>query len=137
MSKNYMPEVAKMLGVELGEEFEVEGITELKCALSKDGLFVTNADRDYSHSVLLKDVLVGDKEIVRRPWRPKRGEKFWFIDIPRDESYLVDWCTYVGGSFDIHYILMGNCFPSREAAEAAAPEIVRFYEDVRKMVEEE
>ena len=127
-----------MLGVELGEEFEVEGITELKCALSKDGLFVTNADRDYSHSVLLKDVLVGDKEIVRRPWRPKIGQPYWTVTVSRDGiKDVAPVSQYDGDEFDFNNILMGNCFPSREAAEAAAPEIVRFYEDVRKMVEEE
>ncbi len=134
MSKNHMKEVAAMLGVELGEEFEIYG-DDNKYRFKQEGLF-SSISENCTQTFVLERLLNGTDQIVRRPWRPKRGEKFWFIDIQRDESYLVDWCTYGGGSFDIHYILMGNCFPSREAAKAAAPEVLKFYEDVRSMMEE-
>ena len=38
MEKNLIPEIARMLGVELGEEFKVKGYDELIYRLTNDGL---------------------------------------------------------------------------------------------------
>ena len=134
MAKNYMKEVAAMLGVELGEEFEVEGM---------DGKFVfeTSGLKTIGHlgtaPVTLYCLLSGASQIVRRPWRPKIGQPYWTVAVSRDGIKGVAPVTqYDGDEFDFNNILAGNCFPSREAAEAAAPKIVKFYENVRRMVEE-
>lgn len=37
MSKNLIPEIAKLLGVEVGEEFKVKGDDELTYTLTDDG----------------------------------------------------------------------------------------------------
>ena len=39
MTKNYMKEVAKLLGVELDEEFLIEGVDE-RCKITEDGFFI-------------------------------------------------------------------------------------------------
>ena len=137
MAKNHMAEVAKMLGVEPGEELKISGKPENdRFFIGDEGLTLLCGGTYYAYK-LFTQLLTGEKEIVRRPWRPKKGERYWFVDICSDGSCLIDNCSYSGASFDINCILMGNCFPTREAAEAAAPEIVKFYADVRKMVEEE
>lgn len=43
MGKNLIPEIAKMLGVEVGEEFKVKGDGELTYIFTDDGLKVTFA----------------------------------------------------------------------------------------------
>lgn len=136
MGKSYMPEVAKMLGVELGEEFEVSGYKE-KFKFDKSGLRILYIDRlEGMADQTLYKLLNGTAEIVRRPWRPKMGESYWTVQVCRNLQSHVDEFIFNEDQADIDSILMGNCFPSREAAFAAAPKIVKFYEDVRKMVEE-
>lgn len=132
-----MSEVAKMLGVELGEEFEIKGISNAKYLIDSDGIAIVSQKIEHYRPHLLQDILTGQREIVRRPWRPKMGADYWFVSIFPAEEYFVDDTFYNGCAADINRILMGNCFPTREAAEAAAPEIVKFYEDVRRMAEEE
>lgn len=133
MSKNHMKEVAAMLGVELGEEFEVEGI---KYVFNEYGLNYASIVKPYPLPYVLQDLIAGDKEIVRRPWRPKIGQPYWTVTVSRDGiKDVAPVSQYDGDEFDFNNILMGNCFPTHEAAEAAAPKIVKFYEDVRKMVE--
>lgn len=44
MSKNLIPEIAKMLGVELGEEFKIKGYDGLTYKLTYNGLELTTVD---------------------------------------------------------------------------------------------
>ena len=137
MGKNYMPEVAKMLGVELGEEFEVSGWNG-KFMFDKSGLRIKYLGcLEEEAETTLYQLLDGTEEIVRRPWKPKNGAGYWFVNAFYEGVYTVEDSYYNGSISDINRILLGNCFPTREAAEAAAPDILKFYEDVRKMVEEE
>lgn len=64
---NYMREVAQMLGVELGEEFELKkGIGDIyRYKLTSDGLvtFSPNSERWYEGNKLLVDLLLGKDEV--------------------------------------------------------------------------
>lgn len=44
MAKNLIPEIAKMLGVELGEEFKIKGYDGLTYKLTDNGLELTTVD---------------------------------------------------------------------------------------------
>ena len=138
MAKNHMAEVAKMLGVELGEEFQISGKPKHdRFFISDEGLKLRHDDKAYSKYILLSELLSGEKEIVRRPWRPKKGERYWSVVVWSTGTHDTNFSYFRGTSTDIDCILMGNCFPTKKAAVAAAPDIVRLYQDVRKMVEEE
>lgn len=69
MAKNLMPEVAKLLGVELGEEFIIENAEHnLQVVLVADGLHVTKDDfLGSSNSKLLQKVLCGLFEVKKKP----------------------------------------------------------------------
>ena len=137
MIKNHVPEVAKILGVEPGEEFQISGKPkDNRFFISDEGLKLRYGGKEYYAQSLLPELLTGKAEIVRRPWRPKQDEKYWSVATYSDGDFDVVMNGYSGHSFDINNILMGNCFLTREAAEAAAPDIVRFYQDVRKMEEQ-
>lgn len=95
MRKNYMAEVAKLLGVELGESFKITSdtqgdyqnyyrFTENNCIeFSDDGVEwkMTTA------AALLKYILMGDIRIVKLPWKPKMGEKYYIPNIFNRDSY--------------------------------------------------
>ena len=105
MRNNYMAEVAKLLGVELGESFKITSdtqgdyhnyyrLTENNCLeMSDDGVEwkMTTA------AVLLKHILMGDIRIVKlpwRPWRPQIREKYYVPRIairPYDRHYCYYW----------------------------------------------
>ena len=70
-----------------------------------------------------------------RPWRLKLGELYWTITIDCKGRTSVIPVLYNGGNVDLDNILMGNCFPAKEAAEKGIPEIIKLYENIRRMVE--
>lgn len=114
MAKNHMAEVAKMLGVELGEEFEIAG-GERIYRFCENGLY---DDDDFFCCALLKDLLVGDHHIKKLPWRPKDGKLYYYwID---NETDLAIGCDnfYSTHLFDLKNVMIGNYYPTKEAAEA-------------------
>lgn len=70
MAKNLIPEIAKMLGVELGEEFKIKGYDGLTYKLTDNGLELTTVDGQktkwFDHGAL-NSLLKGKMEIVKLP----------------------------------------------------------------------
>ena len=67
MAENKMKEVAKLLGVELEEEFKINGLS-IKYKLTKDGLMCWhNSHQDWFNSYILGDLLAGTTQIVKIP----------------------------------------------------------------------
>ena len=89
MRKNYMAEVAKLLGVELGESFKITSdtqgdyqnyyrFTENNCLeISDDGV----EWKTTIVAVLLKHILMGDIRIIKLPWRPSRGDVYYMPSV--------------------------------------------------------
>lgn len=136
MSKNYMPEVAKMLGLEIGEEFDI---------LYKDGTAmelgpfkftnetILDCDGDELQCWRLCCLLTGDYTIQKRPWRPKVGDAFFYV-LTNGEIQ-----KYVFEIDNIHTLMLfsfDNCFPTEEAARAAVPEMLEKFEEIKKGVRE-
>ena len=93
---NYMAEVAKMFGVELGESFKITSdthgdyqnyyrFTETNCLeTSDDGVEwkMINAE------VLLKRILMGNIRIIKLPWRPSRGDVYYMPSVTSIGKYI-------------------------------------------------
>lgn len=73
---NYMPEISKMLGVEIEEEFNIEGGSkDAKFKFSKDYLIMEITDVGWTRaSFYLADLLNGKLKIVKLP-KPILNEK--------------------------------------------------------------
>lgn len=96
MRKNCMPEVAKLLDVEVGETFSINQTSPLtifrftdKCLQSStgSGIWIT------ANSATLYQLLDGRLSIRKLPWKPTKGEKYYVSDIfDRDlwDCYLWD-----------------------------------------------
>ena len=67
MVQNKMEEVAKLLGVELGEEFKIKG-HYYKYKLSKEGLsfWVANS-QEWVYSSIIGELLTGEFQIIKLP----------------------------------------------------------------------
>ena len=79
MAKNLISEIAKLLGVELGEEFIIENKDRKETVvLAMDGLHVIQPNDVLSpdHGKLLSKMLQGVYEVKKLPWEPKQGEEY-------------------------------------------------------------
>lgn len=124
MAKNYMEEIAAMLGVELGERFKIES-SGMTYHLSEDGLIASNG---HVYSNVLNNIVTGKNAIVKKPWKPKNGDKYWYICA--DGELVEAACSYSeGNSYDLAMLYMGNCFRSREDAEAHRDKILAKYKE--------
>lgn len=135
MSKNYMPEVAKMLGVEIGEEFDIL-VNEAEMLVHGPYKIIDNAIVDYvgcKTKNLLYGLLTGEYTLQKRPWRPTEGEPHWFV-LPNGSVGLGVFCKNNARSLSL--LNMGNCFQTEDAAEAAAPEMLEKFEEIKKGVRE-
>lgn len=137
MGKNYMPEVAKVLGVEIGEEFDVIYETGQKSdwgsyKITLDGL-VDESGNWTLHGTALFNLLIGKYTLQKRPWRPKDDNEYWFVELDGDVQYSY---FYKDNESDLASLNMGNCFQSKEAAKAAVPEMLAKFEEIKKGVRE-
>lgn len=133
---NYMPEVARMLGVEIGEEFDIFN-NEMEELVHGPYKIIDNAIVDYvgcKTKDLLCGLLTGEYTLQKRPWRPKEGG--WFYHIYGNGGGLTAKFFNFNNVYDLALLNMGNCFPTKEAAEAAVPEMLAKFEEIKKEVEE-
>lgn len=118
MSKNLIPEIAKMLGVELGEEFKIKGYDRTYW-FDLDGLHSGEYAADDED---LHDLLCGVTEIIKLPWKPKEGEKYWSF-LPG--AWMVTWYTWDDSPIDFAFYKVGWVFRTKEEAEAALPAVAK------------
>lgn len=81
MAKNCMAAVAKLLGVELGEEFTIENADRKETVvLAMDGLHVIQPNNVLGpdHGKLLSKVLQGLFDVVKKPWEPEVGDTYFY-----------------------------------------------------------
>lgn len=136
MSRNCMPEVAKMLGVEIEEPFDVfDEDGEIKgCGPYRfTDETIVNCDDEGAPIWLLHYLLCGKNTIQKHPWRPKEGELYWLVTVGGLLKYDYFWRDSLGS---LTLLNMGNCFPTKEAAEAAVPEMLAKFEEIKKGVRE-
>ena len=136
MNKNYMPEIARMLGVEIEEPFDVfDEDGEIKgCGPYRfTDETIVNCDDEGAPIWLLHYLLCGKNTIQKRPWRPKEGELYWLVTVGGLLKYDYFWRDSLGS---LTLLNMGNCFPTKEAAEAAVHEMLEKFEEIKKGVRE-
>lgn len=136
MSKNHMPEVARMLGVEIEEEFDIfdndgEKIVYSPYKITNNA--IVDCEGDTSRN-LVCGLLTGEFTLQKYPWRPKEGEGYYYIR--STDGFLSRSTFHNVDTVDLALLNMGNCFPSKEAAETAAPEMMKKFEEIKKGVRE-
>lgn len=127
MSKNLIPEIAHMLGVEIWEEFKVVYKVgfEIICNFTKEVVFVHEEGCSGKHDKeLLTDIICGKAEIVKLPWKPKKGEYYYTFELLGDK-WVVH--SFWWGGFPNEYALLdkGWVYRSQAEAEAALPKVAK------------
>ena len=115
---NLMPEVAKLLGVELGEEFIIENADRKEnVALTLVGLRVIRPNNVVSpdHGKLLSKVLQGLYEVKKLPWEPKSCDSYYVLNA---ETGRIECYSWGATTFDLALKALGMIY--RTEAEASA-----------------
>lgn len=123
MSKNLIPEIARMLGVELNEEFKIEGDNRTYW-FDLDGLHSGEYVAEDEDDAMLHDLLCGDIEIVKLPWKPKKGEDYYTFG-GSDGSWRVSQQHWTCHPFDLALFEKGWVYRTRAEAEAALPTVAK------------
>ena len=116
MAKNYMPEIAKMLGVEVGEIFKMTDYNSLYRFTEKGLEFKGTVG--WCLSERIEWLLTGRTEILKLPWRPKKGEVYCRPTDGFEDVAFDNW-----GNHPIDFALKeaGMVFRTKEECEAALP----------------
>lgn len=127
MAKNLIPEIAKMLGVEVGEEFKVKGDDELTYIFTDDdGLKITFAgDIEISQTSInsaFVALVMGKDEIVKLPWKPKKGDAYYTFEIFRGK-WVVRSLWWTGAPCTYALLDKGWVFRTKEEAEDALTKV--------------
>ena len=127
MAKNLIPKIAKMLGVEVGEEFTIENADRKETVvLAMDGLHVIQPNNVLGpdHGKLLSNVLQGFYEVKKKPWEPKYKECYYYPSISAKGVNQTPWC---GVTTDYLLKAFGMVYRTREEA------VAHFAEDYEKL----
>jgi hypothetical protein len=125
MAKNLLPEIAKMLGVELGEEFKVEGDNRTYW-FDLDGLHSGEYVAEDEDDAMLHDLLCGEVEIIKIPWKPKLNERYWTFmsSLEGGKLYVLNY-MWDNSVIDVALHKVGWVFRTREEAQAALPSVAK------------
>lgn len=123
MSKNLIPKIAEMLGVELGEEFKVKGYDHT-CWFDLDGLHFDGWVAEDEEDAMLHNLLCGEAEIIKLPWKPKKGDVYFTFGLLGDK-WVVRSLWW--GGFPEEYALLskGWMYRSEKEAQAALPTVAK------------
>lgn len=127
---NLIPQIAQMLGLELGEEFKIKGEDELMTyRFNSDGLQVTYDDGIeipyISTNLALVALVKGEEEIIKLSWKPKEGQTVYSF-YARGISSVLEVISFVWvGSIVSHQALVkaGWVYKTKKEAEAALPAV--------------
>lgn len=134
---NYYKQIAEMLGVKLEEEFKLKPSCLEKpwnslYRFSTDGL-----ENKYSDGAWVKcekgaidQILIGQTEVIKIPWKPKKGEAYWHYSKGWEQATFRKW---EGTLDDLCTWKCGSCFRTEEEANTKGKEIM---EAIQKEYEE-
>lgn len=122
MSKNLMPEVLKMLGVTYGEDFKLQApdpelYKNYSFYFDKDcELYIVNNlnGSTGNFSAMLHSIMRGYYKIIKIPWRPKEGDKYYSISLPTKSICVEIWHNETS---DYALKALGMVYRSAEEAE--------------------
>lgn len=125
--ENYMEQVAKMLGVEMGEKFKTlwtdgrDPYNETVYCFKDDGLYDVYADTQ-AHRILTC-LLTGSVVVKHNPWKPEFDGLFWTV-------FQDGTCAHVNwyDSLDnLNCYKIGNCYRTKEEAKVNRDKWIEFY----------
>ena len=133
---NYMKQIANMLGVEIGEQFKVRSTKYTQNVNSE--IFVltiggVTTDDEIPRNDILIDLILGVVEIVKLPWKPKNGERVWYVDAD-NSMRAIEFSD--SNCRDLFLCKLGKLYRTLDGANAYAEEDNAYWDKIRKELEE-
>ena len=134
---NYYKKFAEMLGLELEQEFvltDVDGNIKdiFTYKITEDGIFYkSKISNDWFKTELVDALLNGCIKAVPKPWKPEKGEKYFYYAKEFGQTVYKIW---IDENYDLLLWKVGNCFKTEEEAKDKGKEIM---EQIKKEYEEE
>lgn len=117
MNKNYMSEIAKLLGVNIGEEFIIQNADRKETVvLAMNGFLVIQpSGLGIVNDQLLPKVLQGHYEIIKLPWEPKNCDDYYVLNVTTGRIECYSWGAT---TFDLAVKSLGIIYRTKAEAEA-------------------
>ena len=129
---NKFETIAKLLGVEMGEEFKV---------IREDGTLMSDTYKITDKGLICDDVavvytmlgtLLCDKYTIKKlPWEPKNGERYYYFDLEDIFNTLYS----PNDSGDIFNTINGITFKTEEEAEEMRLKVLEFIKKERGLID--
>lgn len=126
---NYMAGVAKLLGVEVGEVFEVyiDNEHQGRCRFTKDRVEISDNHCWYrTKAETLEWLLNGTATIIKLPWKPAKMETYYVPCV--SEVCRCDRFTWFDDSNDHFRLRHGLVFKTRDEAVAMTNKMLKLAE---------
>ena len=121
---NYMSEVAKILGIELGEKFKIANYDGYYY-LDNNGFYHEySSGKIEPNSAMFITLLNGYHKLTKLPWKPKFDEKYYSVGV--DGS--VEDGVWLNDFLDYSLYKIGNCYRTIEEARANRSKWGKFYD---------
>ena len=133
MAKNLIPEICKLLGVEVGERFKIriknaDVINPTTYAILNSGTLCYYQTDDVlatSTTLTIQHLLNGYAEVIKLPWKPKEHESFWsFYLLPVRKTLIA--ARMLWNSENVSHLVFykeGWVYRTREEAETALQKV--------------
>lgn len=138
---NLMPEVARMLGVEIGEKFQINLCPNVLFKFDMSGILAQEQGEASWHSAnrgILQELIYGSFEIMKLPWKPRKGDVFYSfykegvavlfgyaVSESDDCVWKVTECYWNDSPLAIALYKAGWVYRTREEAENALPDVAK------------
>ena len=129
--KNYMKDIANMLGVEIGEPFKVDngftymftekGIVAPSCVYR--GVYTSEDLEEKHYELVLLALLNGDLTILPKPWKPTYDERYYSIG----PGGVLEPGNWLNDFIDQAMYKLGNCYRTPQEAEENRDKWIKFY----------
>ena len=126
---NHMEEVAKILGVSLGERFKIDFCGQYEnnkydYYLTDRGVVLDRAGRSCVSADALFKLICGEWTIVRKPYKPQKYDTYWCVC---SDGHVGEF-VYRNDMIERIYYKLGNCYRTKEEAEANRDKWITFFE---------
>ena len=127
---NYMNEIAKVLGVKIGEVFSLENCVDEKHKIENDGWYTyNNAEKAWEQQEDgILSILTGKVKIVHS-WKPTDGERYYIPCVNSPEMY--DYWTWQDDNLDQYRFEHGLAFKTMEEAVELTKKMLTVVKEAR------
>ena len=130
---NLIPKICELLGVEIGEEFDLcngmDSCIRMGCIYKFSDACLMFADEGdeccfgVASDKTLRCILNGSLKIIKLPFKPKDGESYWLVRWGHNQCIDIGYGTWTSDDIDYRHLYCGNCFRTRSEAAAHKFEI--------------